>query len=203
MTDVVVVVLSSDRFLVAVGLFSSPDVFLAVLDTFLLLFTRVLFCGTFLDSLNCLPGGLLAFDIPEIIRFFNPNDYLKNLCIKTSSLLILLQDEAKLFVLFVIFSRFRLRILIRVDVLITRLFIKRSGAVNVMVQEFNKLIVFSFIRQFPLLCPGLGVHRGDGGGQAAGPGVLGDPPGPRHRVSRPHGARGGQVTWHQGRGYEL
>ena len=62
---VVVVVLSSDRFLVAVGLFSSPDVFLAVLDTFLLLFTRVLFCGTFLDSLNCLPGGLLAFDIPE------------------------------------------------------------------------------------------------------------------------------------------
>ena len=84
---VVVVVLSSDRFLVAVGLFSGPDVFLAVLDTFLLLFTRVLFCGTFLDSLNCLPGGLLAFDIPEIIRFFNPNDYLKNLCIKTSSLL--------------------------------------------------------------------------------------------------------------------
>ena len=62
---VVVVVLSSDRFLVAVGLFSSPDVFLAVLDTFLLLFTRVLFCGTFLDSLNCLLGGLLAFDIPE------------------------------------------------------------------------------------------------------------------------------------------
>jgi len=64
---VVVVVLSSDRFLVAVGLFSSPDVFLAVLDTFLLLFTRVLFCGTFLDSLNCLPGGLLAFDIPDCL----------------------------------------------------------------------------------------------------------------------------------------
>ena len=62
---VVVVVLSSDRFLVAVGLFSGPDVFLAVLVTFLLLFTRVLFCGTFLDSLNCLLGGLLAFDIPE------------------------------------------------------------------------------------------------------------------------------------------
>ena len=84
-----------------------------------------------------------------------------------------------------IFSRLRLRILIRVDVLITRLFIKRSGAVNVMVQEFNKLIVLSFIRQFSLLCPRLGVHCGDGGGQAPGPGVLAqsDPGG----VSRPHG----------------
>ena len=108
-----------------------------------------------------------------------------------------------MFVLIVIFSRFRLRILIRVDVLITRLFIKRSRAVNVMVQEFNKLIVFSFIRQFPLLGPRLGLHCGDGGGQAAGPGVLGDPPGPRDHVSRPHGARSGQVTWHQGRGHQL
>ena len=63
---VVVVVLSSDRFLVAVGLFSLPDVFLTVLVTFLLLFTRVVLpCDTFLDSFNCLPGGLLAFDIPE------------------------------------------------------------------------------------------------------------------------------------------
>ena len=64
---VVVVVLSSDRFLVAVGLFSLPDVFLTVLVTFLLLFTRVVVlpCDTFLDSFNCLPGGLLAFDIPE------------------------------------------------------------------------------------------------------------------------------------------
>ena len=82
MRVVVVVVLSSDRFLVAVGLFSGPDVFLAVLVTFLLLFTRVLFCGTFLDSLNCLLGGLLAFDIPEILKIINPNDYLRNLCIK-------------------------------------------------------------------------------------------------------------------------
>ena len=83
-----------------------------------------------------------------------------------------------------IFSRLRLRILIRVDVLITRLFIKRSGAVNVMVQEFNKLIVLSFIRQFSLLCPRLGVHCCDGGGEAPCSGVLTQsPPG---GVSGPH-----------------
>ena len=97
-----------------------------------------------------------------------------------------------------IFSRLRLGILIRVDVLITRLFIKSSGAVNVMVQEFNKLIVFSFIRQFPLLGPRLAVHTGDGGGQAAGPGVLAQPGQPR-----PHGAGGGEVTRHLGRGHQL
>ena len=67
---VAVDVLSSDRFLDGVGLFSSPDVFLAVFVTFLLLFTRVLFCVTFLDSLNCLPGGLPAFDIPENYKTF-------------------------------------------------------------------------------------------------------------------------------------
>ena len=97
-----------------------------------------------------------------------------------------------------IFSRLRLGILIRVDVLITRLFIKSSGAVNVMVQEFNKFIVFSFIRQFSLLGPRLGLHTGDGGGQAAGPGVLAQPGQPR-----PHGARGGEVTRHLGRGHQL
>ena len=103
-----------------------------------------------------------------------------------------------------IFSKLRLGTLIRVDVLITRLFIKRSGAVNVMVQEFNKLIVFSFIRQLPLLGPRPGLHAGDGGGQAAGPGLPPQPPGQaRARVSRPHRARGGEVTWHLGRGHQL
>ena len=98
-------------------------------------------------------------------------------------------------------SGLRLRTLIQADVLITRLFIKRSRIVNVVVEQFNKLIVFCFIRQLSLLGLGLGVDRGGGGGEAAGPGPLCLQL--ARQGSGPHWGGRGQVTWHLGWRHEL